>query len=362
MNLPDSPLTRENYFTYTQHEGKPIIHASALEHIYPGQGGSPKRLKMFLDGEMDKPKTSYRTFGSLFHSWMENKNEFVIEPATRPEEGVVKVVTHMFENFPEIRDETGLAILKKIPASFSLLGGLMFESARAIRYQPKWGQEAIVKKISAEGADYWTFLCEAQGHYMLTAKQKDQLEGATQSVKDSQWAEFVFRKDAMHEVPILFKVTIDGEDIWCKALIDWLVMPAEAQLPGEIQFIDYKTTSDPIGNFLVKQRVDLQRNGSGDWVPTCSFYGGPYYYFRYYRQFAFYRIAVANLFLQMYPDWQKRVPDIDSWYLAVESEAPFECTVELEPQEAQMRDSIGYSEVMTCFYEIAGYYKTLKKY
>lgn len=351
--LPNSPLTRENYFSYTHHEGRPIVHASALEHIYPGQGGSPKRLEMFFAGEMEKATKPYLTFGSLFHKYMENKNDFVVEPGTLPEPSVVKVVTHMFENEYTAR---GDAFAEKSPEMWPLIGKEMIASARAVAFQPRWGDDAIFKKVSAEGEAYWKFLCEAQGHHMLTAKQKDQLEGSTESVKNSPWAEFVFRKDAMHEVPILFMVTIDGVDIWCKALIDWLILPDDPI--EEVLAMDYKTTSKPIGTFLGYQRivyVDL----AGRYIPKQMAFPGDFWTYRYYRQIAFYRLAIDKLFAQVHPEWTKRFPRNDFSVLAVESESPYESILMPDTPESVAE---GGKEIDICFAGIAAYFKTLKKY
>lgn len=351
IQLPESPLTRENYFSFKEYKGLPVLHSSAMHSIYPGEGGSLKKLHLYLTAQKEDTKPHF-TLGQLFHKYLENSRDFVVETDTRPEEGVVKVVNHMYENFPhEQAKESGIG---RVAGAFPLLGGLTVKSARAISYQPRWGDEAIMKKIGNEGEKYWDFLCNAEGHHMLTAAQKIAMDGMSESAKNSSSAELIFSKDALHEVPILFQMAAsDGTLVWCKALIDWLLIGSETD---ELTMIDFKTTSKPVGNFMYREELEFVGIGGSD--VREKLIPGPFWGYRYYRQFAFYRVAVWELFRQIYPDWEKRLPKILSIVLPFESVAPFECGC----YNGNLGENQGLPEIYTCVNSMAQYYKTLKKF
>lgn len=356
IELPESPLTRENYFDFKEHEGKPVIHASCLSEIYSGQGGSIKRLLAYFEREKQQDKP-YQSLGKLFHKYLENKKDFVVSPETLPEPGVVKVVERMFSSQDGwIKEFTVMANTDEIsPEWFTklwpMIGQVAVKSAREVAYQGKWGDDAIWKKIGAEGEGYWKFLCESSGHQILTAKQKEQFDGMSKSVLDSPWAERLFSKEALHEVPILFKMIVDGQEIWCKALLDWVMFH-----PTGIDVTDFKTTSKPIGNFYSREEIELIGV-----VPYCkhAIVPGPFWNYRYYRQLAFYRAAVRDLFLQLNPGWKKRVPPITANCMAVETGVPYECRLDPVDEGALM---LGDVEIQGSMFDIANHYKTLKKY
>lgn len=307
---------------------------------------------MYFEAEKAKDKP-HQSLGKLFHKYLENKKDFVVSPDVLPEPGVIKVIDSVFDHRKDwcILLEIDTNSYDWFKGAWPLMGAVVVGEARQVGYQPKWGDDAIWKKVGAEGEGYWKFLCEAQGHHMLTSKQKEQFEGMSTSILSSPWAEIVFDKKAEHEVPVLFKVTYDGEDIWCKALLDWVIMKENA-----IRVIDYKTTSKPIGSFMESNRVEMHLGENG-WYEMRKPVPGSYWNYRYYRQLAFYTLAASELYVQRFqqPAPIGHAPEV----LPIESVAPYECDLIAPPTTSGF---IGRAEMADCFTEVAKYYKTLKKY
>lgn len=306
IQLPESPLTRANYFDYNEHEGQPVVSSSALKYLYPGEGGSIKKFELYMAGKLGKREAPHQRMGSIFHKYAEDKTHFEVSPEVMPEEGVAKIVKATFDSLAPTSKTKNV----EFPST------LIYQMARLVGYQSRWGEEAITRKL-LEGKGYWEFLVKADGKHMLTASQVEKLDGMTLSINSvPHLYEQLYKQGALHEVPILWKNREYG--IWCKALIDWVSF---RQAFGEgtkvVRFLDFKTTSKPVGVFEKGERADF--NYVTGQVETFS-YPGSLYNYRYYRQSAFYHQAISELLIQM----NMKYVVVDANIIAIETVAPYE--------------------------------------
>lgn len=292
--LEQSPLTRENYFDFKEHEGKPVLHSSALRFIYPGEGGSAKKYERYLAG-IKEEKKPHQTMGTIFHKYLQNAKAFEVEPATLPEESIVTMTKMVFERVtnPSANDELMASMpegawdkLKgmALDSAFPLLGTLIIDSAHAIDYyKGKRKDETIFNEVVEKGGNLWKSLCAGQGKHMLTGSQKEKFDGMKASLLSSPWAEQVLSRKALHEVPILW----EHNGLWFKALLDWVLVDEKQ---GIVSLLDFKTTSKAIGNFYGSTELAIAPSGS----MYVSSKLGSYYIYRYYRQIAFYKWGLSR--------------------------------------------------------------------
>lgn len=332
IQFPESPLTRENYYDFKEYEGQKVMHSSALRHIYPGEGGSLKRLELYFEGKLGKQEKPYQNLGQIFHKYMENRNVFEIEPAVLPEPAIAEVV--------KMLNQTVVIPTKNLnDISDSIIGEICID----LQYQNNWKPGTRIDKIREKGSVYFNFLREATGKHMLTQAQSIALEGIKTSTENSPFAEKLFDKRALHEVPVLWK---NEHGIWCKALIDWLLIDDYVA-----EFIDYKSTSKPVGSFLgtIIAGFDPQTGKpQHEWVP------GSLFNYRYYRQTEFYDEAVGALLNQL-----KLARQIKRNIYAVESVQPYE---NLMIEGNYDLAYLGRTEIEQCMIPVRGQIASKKKY
>lgn len=359
MELPTSPLTRENYFEFRRFEGRPVIHASALRHIYPGEGGSAKRLKLYFESE-EKKATPSMSLGKIFHKYLENPKDFVVAPGVMPGEGTEKVVRRVYETYQEHHDTVrGLpaeeAIWTDDFKKLELIGTWVVAAAKEVGFQSNWKDDTIIRNVAKDGQALYDHLIAAEGHQILTAKQKEQVSGMQESLDDSQYAELIYSKTAMHEVPVLWKEERFGQEIWVKALLDWVQMPAANE--KTIKVIDFKTTSKPLGIFFNGNRVEMHL-GENSWYEMRKPSPGQFWEYRYYRQFYMYQLAAQQLYRQMNPT-HNHIPEVIVKPMVFESEVPYECDLLGQPMTAPLIGKVEFNDAMAA---VAGIYTLQKSY
>lgn len=184
---------------------------------------------------------------------------------------------------------------------------------------------AILKtaeKLYKSNLDYIKYLQIKEDYREILSKSKQELiTTITQSIKSHKKANpFFFDNnilvEAFNEIPIYWKYPItvgDGEGIDCKSLIDRLVVD---HVDKKIRIIDLKTTS------ILGDSTDIIADRN------------------YYRQLAFYRLAVQNskLFPKDY--------EIESYIVTVNTQDPFECRVYKMSDDEYNRQLIVINDLM----------------
>lgn len=335
-------LTRENYHQVKMLGDKPLMQASTLQYAYPGQGGSVARLGAFFDAQQEgeeETEKAHQELGSLLHLWLEDHSKFAVEENDRPDPWICEVI------------DTALA--SALPGRVDRmedLKPLLFPAARAIGAQPKWGEEAIVRNVAGEkGTKYFHWRIENNGKQMITASCREKLNGMQDSISRSQWGEIIIsRKHPTASVLNELAIQWDLYGVPCKSLLDltWIDYKTKT-----VRVNDFKTTSSPIGTFLMGTHVQL--NGVGQ--PIFINYPGTFYRYRYYRQLAFYGKAIEWYIRKLRPDDDIREWKIDYGIFAVGTVPPYEVIYIGIPQPAIY---LGNQEIKEAFdHAVIPYYQ-----
>lgn len=124
----------------------------------------------------------------------------------------------------------------------------LLSAARELGWNPKWGDEAVVKNL-AKFEDYFEDLKKAEGKIVFTQEDKslvDQLVMAIRTHENTSWlyeGEVNGSKVETHwQLPLYY--TFDSKD--CKALLDLVLIDEEHKI---IYPFDVKTTIEPMANF-----------------------------------------------------------------------------------------------------------------
>lgn len=267
-----------------------IFSNSSLSCIDPDLGGHPKTLYNFFAGEQKESDANYFVTGTLLHEYMENKDNFAINEVEKPSEKLGLVADKFLELInrlplsPEPFDETTILIT----------------AIREVGWNPKWSDEAVVKNSKDIVLPYVKEVLASNGKKILTKKTAEILGKCINSIeanetitklafnKDTETS-FSFTEQALYGTYILNLV----DKFRVKGKLDRFTVDTVNKV---ITLIDYKTTSKPIALF----------NRSG------------FNYLKYYRQAAFYRALLA----EMFPNYK-----IECYIIAIETTGDFNSAV-----------------------------------
>lgn len=279
-------IDKDKYHDTVEYEGAPIISSHILKHACSRDGGSVKRLEVALEkikqrveekeeGE-EEEVAKHNVLGTLLHSYIEDKDKFVVEDENLPDEWVCKVVRGARKKIQTMEGN-----LKDLP--LHMHREAVINSARSQNIQPKWKDDTIANRVIGEGTSYYDFLTRNDGKTMISPAHKQALQGMVDGIARSEWAELLLEHkcpegECMFEIPMLW--TMGDSGIVCKSMPDIVRVFPKRQI---IIIDDPKTTSQNV-EFLYKK-------------PTLSFFQGqlaedfkpgPIITYKYYRQVRFY--------------------------------------------------------------------------
>lgn len=131
------------------------------------------------------------------------------------------------------------------------------ESARDLAYNPKWGDEAIIKAVS-KYEKYYEELFKAKGKVVLTKEIRDKIDSLVIAIRTNERTSKYFEKGVGTELLYQYPLFFTYDDIPCKALLDMVIINHKDKT---ILPIDFKTTVETIRNFPMvckKRRYDIQ--------------------------------------------------------------------------------------------------------
>jgi len=190
------------------------------------------------------------------------------------------------------------------------------------------GSEATIIKTSKllfeTNSEYIKYLL-VRGDYreVLSKSRQELLTTITQAIRSHKKANALIfddqvstRTQTFNELPIYwnYPIKVDNEDLKCKSLLDRLIVDHEKKL---ITIVDLKTTGI-LGD--VSKTIDERQ---------------------YYRQLAFYRLAVKNI---------KEIPndyEIQAYIVAVNTVEPFECKVYKLSDEELLRQTVVLNDLLS---------------
>lgn len=287
-------LTRDTYFNIGD-ERDLVLSNSALSKLNPNQGGSPGRFKAFLANKSERDDSMSLERGRLLHKYVEDPKSFAIAPETLPGDSVRAIIDLVFKK----RKEIGImGVLGDWPTE-------ILTAATDIQYgNGKYKTDTILTKV-VESAAYYAHLVANDGKHMVDDGTRKSLMGMITSLEnhtdireyliDKKVSEYDTPQQAYlmgattwvaKEYPIAFK--IDG--IPAKALLDYIEVDF---IKKTILYRDAKTTSKPVMLFMGSTAFEKIPNEPKLYIASRN---GSFQMYHYYRQFAFYRLAIKSLF------------------------------------------------------------------
>lgn len=287
-------ITRENYHEYYG------VSNSSLSYALPEMGGSYKKFRAFMAGEIGKEETPEMKLGTLIHKFLENPSVMFQVIEKMPSEAICRIIDDIA---PDTRPELQL-YPKEIVAS-----------ARHFNYQKGWGEEAICKKIVVEGAEY--FKAKLSGSTIIDQETLTTLSGIQAEIR----REFPHLLDdkafnamagphwkVIREIPFSWS----EDDIKFKMLIDRMEINEDVK---EIHFYDFKTTGKPLSLYTGYKGYKVEGAKVEELKIVEDFHHGSLLYYQVPRQIQFYKRGLTKLF----PGFK-----LTGWVVPIEVNAPYE--------------------------------------
>lgn len=144
------------------------------------------------------------------------------------------------------------------PETHEVFEQVALEAARELAWNPKWGDEAVLKNVN-KYYDYYIELFEAEGKVVLTVEDRQKIDSLVIAIRTHENTSHYFRihhseQVIIYQLPIYFEER--GED--CKALLDMVIVDHKNKT---IRPIDFKTMGDTIYMFpksMRQRRYDIQ--------------------------------------------------------------------------------------------------------
>jgi hypothetical protein len=257
-----------------------VISNSVMSLINPEQGGHPLKMLEYIKGNFEKANSKSLETGKLLHSYIEDPESFKVMDFDLPNKDTFNrlVPDYVFQQFPNKDD---LEFYFEEPRPGKKLTKL---------FNPEIYRDIvdavglkIAQGLSPEGLAYLNFLYESRDAFAVTKSDKKILEGCVTSLRSNEHVEKILfnqpnspsHEHTYSEIAIYFTMKVPIKvglqdvkvEIPCKALIDRLIVNEV----GSVLIVDLKTTSRSLYTF----QYAFER-------------------FRYYRQLAFYKLAVSK--------------------------------------------------------------------
>jgi hypothetical protein len=262
-------MTKEEYHAYD------AVSNSSLSWVLPESGGSPKKYenyKLFPPDDLDSVEVE---LGTCAHLLVETGTLDSFEVVNKPGPSVSAICDELV-NHPAYASMTPIQINDEI-----------VRIARARDFQPRWGDDAIVKNILKDGGDYIAKLTTSTKK-LVDPETMTKLEAIKMSLDET--APWLFEPslpppncavgddfEVLKEKVILFV----HKEVECKALLDIVVVNHSRDT---IDIYDLKTVSMPLSIYLGYE-IDGEQV-QGKFVDRGI-----------HRQLAFYNIAVVAAYI-----------------------------------------------------------------
>jgi|TARA_R100001443_G_scaffold6172_1_gene14927 hypothetical protein len=230
------------------------VSNSSLSYINPEQGGSARKFKDYLDGNLAHLETPSLYHGSMIHKFLLEPETFAVADVERPSDTIVKIMDKVYN------------ITKgELDTDINKYHEYIFGSARELNYGQTWKPDTLIKKVIDQGKDYYDFLLRADGKVCIDQKMAGMLSAIKDSITTHKAAsDLLFTGEGENESEYFW-----GPDQAYKSKID------RYQKTGtKVNLIDLKTTS---------KSVEMFRDS--------------FEYYHYDRQMAFYVDALEDNYM-----------------------------------------------------------------
>lgn len=239
-----------------------VISNSILGYINPEQGGHPSKLLKYMEMNLEEIDSKSLDKGKLLHKYYEAPDDFVVSTVPKPNDKL-GIAADKIINDTLLSDTAG-----------ELTDDIILKYVRAEGWNPKWGDEAVIKNTKDQIKPYVEEVLANQNKFILTLGEKITLENCKNAIQKNTKVKSLFYKNGdivLSEYAIYWKCL--RSNLNKKALLDKVIIDIENK---KIIVNDLKTTSKPVSLF----QYSFEK-------------------YHYYRQLAFYKEAIysdSNLF------------------------------------------------------------------
>ncbi|MHA2064005.1 MAG: hypothetical protein ACXABY_06460, partial [Candidatus Thorarchaeota archaeon] len=156
------------------------VSSSSLKSLCADQGGTPKRFKMYMEGEAKRKVTPYLALGSSVHKWMEDKSSFSIADFDKPSDTVCEIVESLY------REGLPLAVPPIID-----------EMDRKKYYAKMVDVSKRADKVIIPGQEYYNWLKSSEGKVVMSAAERDKFNGIQESVMNNRRVASILEDDSL---------------------------------------------------------------------------------------------------------------------------------------------------------------------
>lgn len=239
-----------------------VLSNSALNTLDPDRGGHPKELYKFMTEPRENTINTSLMTGTLLHKYMENKDIFGISEVIKPGEKLGIASDAIVETLSAV-------------SSFEVSDELILAHVRNVGWNPKWGDEAILKNTRDVITPYVQEVLRNTGKHIVTKAVGETLNKAIESIVNNDTIQNLIYT-TNEDTEIFTELELYGEcktnkfNYKTKGKLDRVHIDSKAKI---IRIFDYKTTGGASSKFLYSFKS-----------------------YKYYRQMAFYRNLVRDLF------------------------------------------------------------------
>ena len=232
------------------------ISNSSLSYINPEQGGSPRKFKDYLEGNLEHLETPSLYHGSTIHKFILEPETFAIADLEKPSDTIVKIMDKVYN------------ITKgEIDTDINKYHEYIFGSARELNYGQSWKPDTLIKKVIDQGKEYYDFLLRADGKICIDQKTAAMLTAVGSAINSHKAAsELLFTGEGKNEEEFYW-----GPGKEYKSKIDRY---KKHKVAKTIKGITYSPTVD---------LIDLKTTSK-----SLEFFKDSFEYYHYDRQMAFY--------------------------------------------------------------------------
>lgn len=270
MNPFEQPIEESNeIYPKPEYFGVDAESNSRFKAINPEEGGSPRKYLNFIKADEERVESVDMERGSLIHSYVEDPSKFKIQESDKPEGKTGEIADLVAATIGSNMLLSGLTHLPEDDTDFKLY---VVDAARKIGYNPKWGDDAIIKNVLPVIKPYVLEHLEfdTTGKIAMTKKTKEIVTNCTISLESHDVArQHLFREEA------------SGINIFKETEIYWEVQGSRRKAKVDMFTLDYN-------NKVII--VDDLKSGAFN----ISTYESTFKYRRTYRQLAWYKEAIIN--------------------------------------------------------------------
>ena len=248
------------------------ISNSSLSYINPKQGGSPRKFKDYIDGNLEHLETPSLYHGSTIHKFILEPETFAVADLEKPSDAIVKIIEKVY-NITKSEIDTDL----------SKYNEYIFGSARELNYGQSWKPDTLIKKIIDQGQEYYDFLLRADGKTCINQKTAAMLTAISASINAHKAASDLLLGKGKNEEELYW-----GPNKEYKSKIDRY---------KELSWTagsNYTKAENPFRtwgqrNFKIVNLIDLKTTSK-----SLEFFKDSFEYYHYDRQLAFYVDALED--------------------------------------------------------------------